>query len=221
MGNYNDVLMEQLADRGDGRYAYLDSIEEARKVLVEDLTGTLQTLAREAKAQVEFHPEAVARYRLIGYENRDIPDERFRDDSVDAGEIGMGHAVTALYEVKLQPHVRRNELLATLRLRYEQVESGRVVEISAPLHAGDLAPSWERSSRAMKLGSLVAEWGEILKGSYWARQGDASEVARRLHRLVSRDYPGDREKAELVELVERAARLESVRSRERRGEEPR
>jgi Ca-activated chloride channel family protein len=98
MGNYNDVLMEQLADTGDGRYAYVDALPEARRILVEELTGTLMTIGSEAKAQVEFNPGVVSRYRLLGYENRDIADERFRDPTVDAGEIGSGHTVAALYD---------------------------------------------------------------------------------------------------------------------------
>ncbi|HEV2845003.1 MAG TPA: von Willebrand factor type A domain-containing protein, partial [Thermoanaerobaculia bacterium] len=99
MGNYNDHLMEQLADKGDGRYAYIDTLDEAKRVLVEEVTGALQTIAKNAKVQVDFNPAAVTRYRLLGYENRAIADERFRDNSVDAGEVGAGHSVTALYEV--------------------------------------------------------------------------------------------------------------------------
>src|SRR4030095_15107399 len=88
MGNFNDVLMEQLADNGDGSYAYVDSLEEAQKLFVDDLTSTLQVIALDAKVQVDFNPDTVARYRLIGYENRAVADENFRNDSVDAGEIG-------------------------------------------------------------------------------------------------------------------------------------
>ncbi len=101
MGNYNDVLMEQLADKGDGNYAYVDDLDAARRVFVENLTGTLQTIAGDAKVQVEFEPGVVQSYRLLGYENRDVADRDFRNDAVDAGEIGAGHQVTALYEVKL------------------------------------------------------------------------------------------------------------------------
>ncbi len=103
MGNYNDVLMEQLANQGDGFYAYVDTINEARRLFVNNLTGTLETIAKDAKVQVDFNPEVVARYRLLGFENRAIADEDFRDDSVDAGEIGAGHSVTALYEIKRHP----------------------------------------------------------------------------------------------------------------------
>ncbi len=103
MDNYNDVLMEQLADNGDGFYAYVDDMREARRLFIDQITGTLQTIAMDAKVQVDFNPEVVMRYRLVGFENRAIADEDFRDNSVDAGEIGAGHSVTALYEVKLYP----------------------------------------------------------------------------------------------------------------------
>ena len=102
MGNYNDVLLEQLADQGDGFYAYINDLAEARRLFTEDLVGTLQTVALDAKAQVEFDPAVVATYRLIGYENRAVPDGQFRDPGVNAGAIGAGHAVTALYALTLR-----------------------------------------------------------------------------------------------------------------------
>jgi len=108
MDNYNDVLMEQLADNGDGFYAYVDDMREAKRLFIDNLTGTLQTIAMDAKIQLDFNPEVVSRYRLVGFENRAIADEDFRDNSVDAGEIGAGHSVTALYEVKLYPEAYGN-----------------------------------------------------------------------------------------------------------------
>jgi Ca-activated chloride channel homolog len=206
MGNYNDVLMERLADRGDGRYAYVDTLEEARRIFVEELTGTLQTIARDAKAQLEFDPAVVARWRLLGYENRDIADERFRDDTVDAGEIGAGHSVTALYEVKLHPGEPGGRPLALLRLRYRSPETGRVHELEQPLRASELARSWEAASPALRLASVVAELAEILKGSFWAKEGRLDEVFRRAQR-VSADFAGDAEVAEFVSLAGKAARL--------------
>ena len=206
MGNYNDALMEQLADQGDGAYAYVDTMREARRVFVENLGGTLQTIAADAKAQVEFNPEAVSRYRLIGYENRDIPDERFRDDTVDAGEIGAGHAVTALYEIKLHEGVGKRERLATLRLRYRSKSTDQIVESAIDLHKRDLAHSWQRASVALQLSSLVAEFGEILKGSYWAKDSDLGELSRRLRPVADR-LAGDEEVEDLLYLVETARRL--------------
>ena len=98
-GNLKDATMEQLADRGNGNYAYIDTLNEAKKALVEQLTGTLLTVAKDVKIQVEWNPARAASYRLVGYENRQLAPEDFRDDSKDAGEIGAGHTVTALYEV--------------------------------------------------------------------------------------------------------------------------
>jgi Ca-activated chloride channel family protein len=98
-GNLKDETMEQLADRGNGNYAYIDTLGEARKALVEQLTGTLLTVAKDVKIQVEWNPAHAAAYRLVGYENRRLAPEDFRDDAKDAGEIGAGHSVTALYEV--------------------------------------------------------------------------------------------------------------------------
>jgi Ca-activated chloride channel family protein len=206
MANYNDILMEQLADRGDGHYAYVDNLDEARRVFVENLTGTLQTIARDAKIQVELHPEAVSRYRLLGYENRDVADERFRDDGVDAGEVGAGHSVTALYEVKLLDGVDPGAPLATLRLRYQPAEGGAVVETSRTLRAGELARSWDEASPALRLASVVAELAEILRHSYWARESDPRDLLARAQ-AVSAEFPGDVDVAELVGLVGRASRL--------------
>ncbi len=98
-GNYNEQLMERLADAGNGNYAYIDTLSEARKVLVSQLCSTLFTIAKDVKIQVEFNPTEVLEYRLIGYENRMLAREDFNNDKVDAGEIGAGHRVTALYEV--------------------------------------------------------------------------------------------------------------------------
>lgn len=210
MGNYNDALMEQLADRGDGAYAYVDDLGEARRIFVENLTGTLQTIARDAKVQVEFDPEVVARYRLLGYENRDVPDERFRDDTVDAGEIGAGHAVTALYEVKLRQGVDPEEgserTAATLRLRWESAASGRVEEVSRRVTVGELAGRWRDAPQSLRLASVVAELAEALKGTYWARGTDLEELFRRAQEVAA-EFPGDLEVSELATLVGRAARL--------------
>jgi Ca-activated chloride channel family protein len=209
MGNYNDHLMEQLANKGDGRYAYLDTPEEARRVLVEELEGTLETIAKDAKVQVAFSPEVVDRWRLLGYENRDIADEKFRDDTVDAGEIGAGHSATALYEVKLKPGVRGDKPLAEIRLRWRSEQSGRVREDSKLLRLSQLAPSWERATPALRLASVVAEFAEILRGSYWARGSSLDELFRR-GQLISVEQSGSRraqDVAELVSLIGKAARL--------------
>lgn len=216
MGNYNDVLMEQLANKGNGHYAYVDSLAEAQRVFVENLTGTLQTIARDAKVQVEFEPSTVARYRLLGYENRDIADERFRDDSVDAGEIGAGHSVTALYEIKLHPEASRDDLVGTLRLRYEDVDRGdRVVEVERPLFVRDIDASWARARTSVRLAVLVATFAEMLKESYWVKDLKSAEVLREIERLS--ESSRDRQVDELAQMVRAAAAAMDESSSRRRA----
>ncbi|HEV7666882.1 MAG TPA: von Willebrand factor type A domain-containing protein [Thermoanaerobaculia bacterium] len=184
MGNYNDVLMEQLADKGDGRYAYVDTIEEARRIFVEGLAGTLQTIAKDAKVQVEFDPKVVQSWRLLGYENRDIADDKFRDDTVDAGDIGAGHAVTALYEVKLAERPAAGKAVATVHLRWFSKESGRVIESVQALPLDRLANKWKNTSPAFRLATLAGQFAEILRGSHWAKGESPVEVARRARELA-------------------------------------
>ena len=209
MGNYNDVLMEQLANDGDGAYYYVDTLSEARRIFVDDLTGTLQYIAKDAKVQVDFNPDTVSRYRLLGYENRDVADEDFRDDTVDAGEIGAGHSVTSLYELKLREGA--DGALGTVYLRYEDANLDEVTEISQDLHISDLAFSFEEASARFQLAAVVAEFAEVLRGSYWAREGTLQAVAdeaRRLQQLM----PAASDVAEFAGLVARAARLHGLAS---------
>lgn len=209
MGNYNDQLMEQLADKGDGNHYYVDDLTEAQRVFVENLTGTLQTIARDAKIQVEFDSTRVLRYRLIGFENRDVADRDFRNDKVDAGEIGAGHTVTALYEVKLAPRVTRGTI-ATVRLRYEQPEhegagAPEVREIAQRFDACQLSARFDQASPHLRLDAAVAEFGEILRESYWARESHLASVLT-VARSAANSL-GDAPSAEFVRLVEQASRL--------------
>lgn len=205
MGNYNDVLMEQLADAGDGQYAYVDDLKEAVRVFRENITGTLYLIARNTKVQVEFDPERVIRYRLLGYENRDIRDEDFRDNKVDAGEIGSGHEVTALYEVKLVDGFGDGPL-ATVRLRYEKPEGGQFVEVEKTIRSGDLHESVDRAPGDLILDAAVAEFAEILRESYWAKESTPAAVLDLLQKLPT--SIAEREDVrELREMVERASAL--------------
>jgi Ca-activated chloride channel family protein len=197
--------MEQLADKGNGQYAYVDTLKEAQRVFVENVTGTLQTVAFDAKAQVEFDPLVVSRYRLLGYENRDIADEKFRDDKVDAGEIGAGHRVSAVYEIKLAEGASSG-VAATLRLRYRSADAKDFVEIERTLRLEELAETWDRSPRSLRLAALVVQLAEVLKESYWARGVDVARLAEQL-RILSGEMPGDARVAELADLAERAADL--------------
>ena len=181
MGNFNDVLLEQLADKGDGNYFYVDDPAEARRVFVDNLTGTLQTIAKDAKIQVEFDPDNVRRYRLLGYENRDVADRDFRNDAVDAGEVGAGHEVTALFEAKLEKDAGGD--LATVRIRYQDAESGRVVEEARTIRVKDI----ERRLRSDRPqlphgrggGGVRRDPAPLLLGQgRRSRQGDGSRAQR-------------------------------------------
>ncbi len=141
MGNYNDILMEQLANDGNGAYHYVDTLEQAHSIFVEDLAGTLQVIAKDTKIQVEFNPEVVSRYRLLGYENRRVADEDFRDNTVDAGEVGAGHSVTALYELKL--HDGAGGKLGTVFVRYEDPNDSVIVELERSLSRSELARNFQ------------------------------------------------------------------------------
>ena len=204
IGNFNDVLMEQLANDGDGNYAYVDTLSQARRVFVENLTGMLQVIAKDAKVQVDFDPSVVSRYRLLGYENRRIADRDFRNDTVDAGEVGAGHTVTALYEIKLSDDVQGR--IATVYIRYQDPESGDVQEISREFHRKELTTLFEEASPRFQLDAAVAEYAEILRESYWAQDSNMEQViavAQRVNNLLS----GDQDVAEFTGLVAQARRI--------------
>ena len=166
MGNYKDSLMEQLANKGNGNYYYIDDIKEARKVFGEQIDGTLEVIAKDVKIQVEFNPDAVSQYRLIGYENRDIADKDFRNDAVDAGEIGAGHSVTALYEVVMDPTYKGS--LAYVRVRHKEPEGHKASEQIFMLNAGSVAAKLSDASKDFQFAAAVAGFAEILRGSKYA-----------------------------------------------------
>ncbi len=200
MGNYNDALLEQLADHGDGSYHYVDDLREAERVFGQALTGTLQLVARDAKVQVEFNPETVWAYRLIGYENRDVADRDFRDDRVDAGEIGAGHSATALYALSLVPEARGE--LGVVRLRWADPDSGEVNEIEELLDAGDLAPSWDRAPAHFRLTASLAAFGELLRESPYVRGLHPDRLIEQAD-LAARELDSD-EAWEVADLIDRA-----------------
>jgi Ca-activated chloride channel family protein len=216
MGNYNDVLMEQLADQGDGTYHYVQRLSDAERLFRENLTGTLEAMGRETKVQVEFDPEFVTRWRLLGYENRDVADEDFRDDTVDAGDIGAGHKAVALYEIKLTERAARERdqgwslPLGEVRLRWARPshhpEAGHVTEIRCRIMSADLATSWSAADAHVRLAAVAAEFAEILRGSYWARGSSLADLA-----VIAGDLArelDDDDAAELAQMIGRAARIE-------------
>jgi Ca-activated chloride channel family protein len=198
-GNLKDATMELLADKGNGNYAYIDSLDEGRKVLVTEASSTLVTVAKDVKIQVEFNPRSVSAFRLIGYENRVLAHEDFNDDSKDAGDIGAGHSVTALYEVVPLAAAEKSEL-ATIKLRFKAPDGGTSTPLSTSVldHAGDASPD-------LRFAAAVAEFGMLLRHS---EHKGASSFAQALE--LGRGAAGtdaDGVRAEFVALVEKAQRL--------------
>lgn len=207
MGNYNDVLMEKLGDYGNGNYAYVDDLVEARRVFVENLTGMLQVIARDVKIQVDFNPEIVASYRLLGYENRDIADRDFRNDRVDGGEIGAGHQVTALYEIKLHRYASRQPL-GKVFVRFKDPTGEEVDELSFGISGKIFRSSFNYASTDTRLAAVAAEYAEILRGSYWARDSQLDDVLA----LASDVYyeTGREDVLELVNLISHSMRFDEL-----------
>lgn len=181
-GNYNDRLMEQLADAGNGNYAYIDTLQEANKVLVEQMSATLLTIAKDVKIQIEFNPARVEEYRLIGYENRVLRREDFNNDAVDAGDIGAGHTVTVLYEIALKgsggnlteplrygqaaaaDSAARGDEIAFLRLRYKQPNSDVSQLQEWPIRRDQIVKDWKETSERFRFAAAVAGFGQLLRG---------------------------------------------------------
>jgi len=188
IGTYNDEMLEELANKGDGTYKFIDSEEEARQVFVDDLSANLNTIAKDVKIQVEFNPGRVTRYRQIGYENRQLKKEDFRNDKIDAGEVGSGQSVTALYEMELGGFRIQNsvgkmiypdrEPVATVRVRYQRVDNGQVEEIERVLKAGDIIPQFDRTDARFRLAVCAAQFAEILRGSPFAEGREFQDVSR-------------------------------------------
>jgi Ca-activated chloride channel family protein len=203
-GSYDDGMMEQLANRGDGNYVYIDSAAEARRVFVDNFSATLQNIARDVKIQVEFNPAKVRRYRLIGYENRDIADKDFRNDKVDAGEIGSGQSATALYELELHDSAAAESVdFGTVFVRYKAVDDDKVTEF-----ARRLAPEVSRlrtpqTDPRFFLAACVAEFAEILRNSEHAGTRDLHAMKQLLIE-VANALPLDNKVQELLKLVENA-----------------
>lgn len=194
MGNYRDDLMERLANKGNGNCFYVDSLREAKKVFETQLTGTLEVIAKDVKIQVEFDPEAVAAYRLVGYENRDIADHDFRNDKVDAGEIGAGHSVTALYEVQLKGDANQ---LGTVRIRAKAPNGTQAKEQAFALTRAHLKPSISEATADLRFATAVAGAADVLRGN------PASETwsLATAEKLAKGSTEGDADREEFVKLL--------------------
>ena len=217
-GNYNDQMAEQLADVGNGNHAYIDNLNEGRKVLVEEMSSTMMTIAQDVKIQVEFNPAVVAEYRLIGYENRKLNREDFNNDKVDAGEIGAGHDVTALYEITLvgsggesvsplrygKPAVAsiKSDEIALLRLRYKQPGSEHSQLIEKPMLRSGISA---KPSDRLKLAAALAAYADLLRGGKNSGQFKWNDVKQLAASVALPDSWGYR--AELMGLLDQASKL--------------
>ncbi|NMC43708.1 MAG: DUF3520 domain-containing protein, partial [candidate division Zixibacteria bacterium] len=175
-----------------------------RRIFVENLTGTLEVIARDVKIQVDFNPEMVRSWRLVGYENRDVADEKFRDNREDGGEMGAGHAVTALYELKLHDH-RSNGNIGTVSIRYKDPDTFRASEFSRAISTRDFVGRFSSASTSFRLAASAAEFAEILKKSYWAKGITLGDLREEVGGISEDRWSS--EIGELLSLIDRADRL--------------
>jgi Ca-activated chloride channel family protein len=233
MGNYKDNKMQKLADKGNGNHAYIDDISEAKKVLVNEFGGTLFTIAKDVKLQVEFNPAKVEAYRLIGYENRMLNKEDFNNDAKDAGELGSGHTVTALYEVipagvksgfieEVDPLKYGNNLkqnkntveLMTVKFRYKNPDEEKSRLIEHPVIDGHIALN--RTSDNFRLAAAVAQFGMLLTHSEFRQQSSYNNVLALAHSAIGNDPEGYRKG--FIELVKKAGTLAKNEKNNKEGE---
>jgi Ca-activated chloride channel homolog len=223
MGNYQDAKMQKLADKGNGTHAYIDQMSEAKKIFVNEFGGTLFTIAKDVKFQLEFNPVQVQGYRLIGYENRILNKEDFNDDKKDAGEMGSGHTVTALYEIipagvetellgnvdplrygkKEKSKLQHNDELLLVKLRYKKPDENTSKLMELPVSATSIA--YKQASGQFRLAAAVATFGMILSDSKFKGESDFTLVRSLANSAVGEDPGGYRK--EFVELCEKASKL--------------
>ncbi len=223
MGNYKDNKLQTLAQKGNGNHAYIDNLQEANKVLVNEFGSTMYTVAKDVKIQVEFNPAFVSAYRLVGYESRLLEDEDFNDDLKDAGELGPGHTVTALYEIvpigleapvgtidplKYQstekaapaPKLTNSKELLTVKLRYKQPDKQKSHLLEVPVMASSISLN---ASPEMKFIMAVAMFGQLLRDSDYKGDATYAKVVELAREGLENDPRGyRREFIRLVEAVE-------------------
>jgi Ca-activated chloride channel family protein len=215
-GGYNAELLETLAKKGDGSYLFIDTPQQARESLVEKMDASLQTIAFDSRIQVEFNPDRVRRYRLIGYEKRQIAAEDFRNDAVEAAEVGSGQSATALYELELTEGDPRggaaaspaapDGVLATVYVRYRNADSRQMEEISRRVEARNIRPMSVEENPRFFLAAAAGRFAEILRQSPHVKNGNLAQVERLLQH-VCQALPLDDKAGELLQLVGRAKNL--------------
>ncbi|VAW72802.1 Putative von Willebrand factor, vWF type A domain protein STM2315 [hydrothermal vent metagenome] len=224
-GNYNDHLAEQLANKGNGMHTYIDTLNEANKVLVNQLSSTLLTIAKDVKIQVEFNPAVVSEYRLVGYENRKLNREDFNNDKIDAGEIGAGHTVTALYEITLagsgkgridplrygnkqSKKKNRGNELALLRLRYKQPGGTHSKLIETPLLTKSIKKQLEHTTDRYRFAAAVAGFAQQLRGGEYLEDFAYDAVLKLARNSRGSDQNGYR--GEFIQLVQLAKSVDNA-----------
>lgn len=232
-GNYNEQLMEQIADVGDGAYSYIDNLMEGHKVLVNEMTSTLATIARDVKVQIEFNPALVQEYRQIGYENRQLQREDFNNDQVDAGDIGAGHTVTALYELTLVgakgsidplrygktaavKHKQAGEL-GFLRLRYKQPEGSTSKLLEIPLQRSAIRPL-AQTSGDFRFATAVAGYGQLLRGGKYTGSWSYTEARQLAAGGIGPDHYGYR--GEFLRLIDLTQALSTKSTKDTTAKQP-
>jgi len=216
MGNYNDQMLESISNAGDGNAAYIDTLQEAQKVLVEEIGSTLNTIARDTKIQIEFNPEIVNSYRLVGYENRLLNKEDFKNDRIDAGDVGAGHTVTALYEIVLNEPLRYtsvqtralpfNNELAFLKLRYKRPDEESSIEMQHAIASDDHHQQLDHTSNNFRFSAAVAGFAQRLRNSDSLGDYSYPEISQLAQQSRGNDAFGYR--AEFIQLVNLAASLQ-------------
>lgn len=208
-GMYNDYLLEQLANQGNGNYLYVANQKDIQTTFIDQLNSQLQTIAKDAKVQLTFNPNTVSNYRLLGYENRHLEQQDFTDAHIDGGELGAGHRVTALYEVKLKPQVPGSyEHLAKLALAYKKPQGHQVHFINKDIPASVIKPSLQQAAPDSRLSVAVAAFAEKLRQSYWARSYQYADIERLLSHLPPA-YQQQAQVRELTQLISQASHLDT------------
>jgi Ca-activated chloride channel homolog len=216
MNNHNDVFLEQMANKGDGSCHYVDNFDEAKHVFIDRFSGTMQTIARDVKIQVEFDNANVLRWRQIGYENRSLQDNQFRDDRVDAGEVGAGHEIVALYEVQLKNEwtAGAEGSLATVRLRWKpdgaerSSETGVVPAVEQPFafDLNQVQQAWKETSAHFRLAAVTAQYAEFMRRSYHVR-GDSYATLQAAADRLAGELAADKKVRELSTMITETRRL--------------
>lgn len=224
-GNFNDAMMEQIANVGNGNYSYIDSLTEARKVLIDELSSTFNTVAKDVKVQIEFNPDWVSEYRLIGYENRQLNREDFNNDKVDAGDVGAGKSVTAIYEItpksastavdalryQTTPEAAKakskpvSSELAFLKIRYKKPNGEKSILITQPITAPKTVNAFDKASENQRFASSVAGFGQLLRQSPQMGSLSYQQVLQMAQQAKTKDNTGA--KGEFIQLVKNAQAL--------------